>query len=108
MSVKEKHIEIYHYFDKFRYYLDYLETTGTSFYGLQELRQGIDMFRESLYQGRDHPLYKTAQKVSIDQLRLNLKSVRTATNDDTWPILIDELQKMLESYQGLSKTTNVV
>ncbi len=31
-----------------------------------------------------------------------------ATKDDKWPILIDELQKMLDSYQGLSKTTNVV
>jgi len=101
--LKEKHIEIHHYFDKFRYYLDFLETTGSSFSGLGETRQAVDAFRESLYANGGDPLYKVSMKVSIDQLRIVLKSIRMAFPGPDWPGLMDALQGMLDDYQGLAK-----
>jgi hypothetical protein len=101
--LKEKHVQIHHYFDKFRYYLDYLDSSGNSFYGLQETRQGVDNFREVLYYCDKNPLYTSDLKISIDQLRITLKGVRAATGGDEWPELIDALQEMLNDYQNSSK-----
>jgi hypothetical protein len=103
--LQEKHIEIHHYFDKFRYYLDYLETTGKSFSGLQETRLCVDNFRETLYSINRNPLYMNTMKVSIDQLRPTLKSIRTATGGEAWTSMIDGLLNILDHYQQLSKET---
>ena len=101
--LKEKHVQIHHYFDKFRYYLDYLEASGSPFSGLQETRQGVDTFRDALYYSDRNPLYKTELKVSIDRLRITLKSVRAAVGGAEWPELIDALQERLDDYQNSSK-----
>ncbi len=100
--LQEKHVQIHHYFDKFRYYLDYLETTGSSFHGLPETRQDLDAFRDALYYCDKNPIFKSTLKVSIDQLRYTLKSVRLAMRDERWSKLVDGLLYLLNDYQESS------
>lgn len=101
--LQEKHVAIHNYFDKFRYYLDYLETTGKPFYGIHETRQGVDAFRDSLYYSNKNSRYNSALKVSIDQLRYLLKSIRLVRGDAKWAELIDALVVILNDYQLSSK-----
>ena len=101
--LKEKHVEILEYFDGFRFFLDYLEAQGKSFYGLDELRRNVDEFRETQYDSDRSPFHIGAQKTAMDQLRLALKSARTVTLSDDWPLLMDELEQVLNAYQELSR-----
>lgn len=104
-DLQQKHIETRDLLNRFRYFIDYQAAIDSSKASqFRGLRQSLMRFCIAAYSENKRRFDAGTLKYLIDQLRQDLKSLRTASTASGWTELIDLLIHRIDLYQDSLRT----